>query len=308
LSTDIDILYSVGLTVSAAGNHEFDEGYDGLLRMQRGCHPVDRCEGDDEVNPVCDVAIEYAHCRIGGGGAYDDPRGLVISAQYAKQLRETLTECGLTTTVQVLVDDKSVSPDENAEESLEALLKDCERELRPDGVVLESGLGDLLEPFLANTLHATDSHRIGRAITRYRERHGGKLACSHDIALWHTLRLGRLDPRRLLVSRTLLGPTLMGELRPSRVVVSVLPRHDAKAEKTADRKFLNHVTSIDPANQVLRYYFPDDVRDARVRSAEWADFVRTVIHRGEVGGIERGLFLERVRRRALLQTQLFLTA
>jgi 5'-nucleotidase len=41
----IDVLNSVGLSVSAAGNHEFDEGYDELLRMQRGgCHPVDGCQ------------------------------------------------------------------------------------------------------------------------------------------------------------------------------------------------------------------------------------------------------------------------
>jgi 5'-nucleotidase len=34
----------LGLTASAAGNHEFDEGYQELLRMQLGgCHPVDGC-------------------------------------------------------------------------------------------------------------------------------------------------------------------------------------------------------------------------------------------------------------------------
>ena len=41
----IDILNEVGLSVSAAGNHEFDEGYNELLRIQRGgCHPVDGCQ------------------------------------------------------------------------------------------------------------------------------------------------------------------------------------------------------------------------------------------------------------------------
>ena len=41
----IDILNDVGLSLSAAGNHEFDEGYNELLRIQRGgCHPVDGCQ------------------------------------------------------------------------------------------------------------------------------------------------------------------------------------------------------------------------------------------------------------------------
>ncbi|WP_262402136.1 bifunctional metallophosphatase/5'-nucleotidase [Actinomadura sp. CNU-125] len=37
-------LGDVGVTASAVGNHEFDEGYRELLRMQNGgCHPVDGC-------------------------------------------------------------------------------------------------------------------------------------------------------------------------------------------------------------------------------------------------------------------------
>ncbi|GAA0239897.1 bifunctional metallophosphatase/5'-nucleotidase [Saccharothrix mutabilis subsp. mutabilis] len=41
----IEILNSVGMHATAAGNHEFDEGYQELLRMQRGgCHPVDGCD------------------------------------------------------------------------------------------------------------------------------------------------------------------------------------------------------------------------------------------------------------------------
>lgn len=42
----IEALGAAGLDFSAAGNHEFDEGWRELLRMQRGgCHPVDGCRG-----------------------------------------------------------------------------------------------------------------------------------------------------------------------------------------------------------------------------------------------------------------------
>lgn len=41
----IDFLNDIGLSASAAGNHEFDEGYQELLRMQNGgCHPTDGCQ------------------------------------------------------------------------------------------------------------------------------------------------------------------------------------------------------------------------------------------------------------------------
>ena len=44
----IDILNQLGLFASASGNHEFDEGYNELLRMQHGgCHPVDGCQFHD---------------------------------------------------------------------------------------------------------------------------------------------------------------------------------------------------------------------------------------------------------------------
>ncbi|TWP51579.1 bifunctional metallophosphatase/5'-nucleotidase [Lentzea tibetensis] len=44
----IEILNKVGMDTTAAGNHEFDEGYKELLRMQRGgCHPVDGCQFRD---------------------------------------------------------------------------------------------------------------------------------------------------------------------------------------------------------------------------------------------------------------------
>ncbi|MEV6241637.1 5'-nucleotidase C-terminal domain-containing protein [Lentzea sp. NPDC051838] len=44
----IEVLNKVGMDATAAGNHEFDEGYQELLRMQRGgCHPTDGCQFRD---------------------------------------------------------------------------------------------------------------------------------------------------------------------------------------------------------------------------------------------------------------------
>jgi len=44
----VEAMNSLGLDLNAVGNHEFDEGADELLRMQKGgCHPVDGCQDGD---------------------------------------------------------------------------------------------------------------------------------------------------------------------------------------------------------------------------------------------------------------------
>jgi 5'-nucleotidase len=41
----IEAMNAIGLDINAVGNHEFDEGYEELLRMaDGGCHPVDGCQ------------------------------------------------------------------------------------------------------------------------------------------------------------------------------------------------------------------------------------------------------------------------
>ncbi|MGW0436083.1 bifunctional metallophosphatase/5'-nucleotidase [Micromonospora sp. NPDC003197] len=47
----IELMDQIGLDISSVGNHEFDEGVDELLRLNRGgCHPVDGCQDGDGFN------------------------------------------------------------------------------------------------------------------------------------------------------------------------------------------------------------------------------------------------------------------
>src|SRR5689334_7591119 len=44
----IELMNTIGLQVSSVGNHEFDEGVQELIRLQKGgCHPVDGCRDGD---------------------------------------------------------------------------------------------------------------------------------------------------------------------------------------------------------------------------------------------------------------------
>ena len=53
----IEALSAMGLAITSVGNHEFDEGWQELKRMQTGgCHPVDGCKGP---RPFAGAAFEY---------------------------------------------------------------------------------------------------------------------------------------------------------------------------------------------------------------------------------------------------------
>ena len=59
----VESLNAMGLDVSSVGNHEFDEGTDELLRMQRGgCHPVDGCYFPDA--PYAGADFQYLAANV----------------------------------------------------------------------------------------------------------------------------------------------------------------------------------------------------------------------------------------------------
>jgi 5'-nucleotidase len=63
----IEALNAVGLDVTSVGNHEFDEGWAELYRMQHGgCHPVDGCQDD---TPFSGAAFQYLSANV-----FVDPR------------------------------------------------------------------------------------------------------------------------------------------------------------------------------------------------------------------------------------------
>ena len=63
----IEALSAVGIDVSSVGNHEFDEGWAELYRMQHGgCHPVDGCQ---DSTPFAGAAFQYLSANV-----FVDPR------------------------------------------------------------------------------------------------------------------------------------------------------------------------------------------------------------------------------------------
>ena len=77
----IEVLNKVGMDATAAGNHEFDEGYKELLRMQRGgCHPVDGCQFSEK--------YKGANFPILGANVTDAKHGLPALPPFWVEIRD----------------------------------------------------------------------------------------------------------------------------------------------------------------------------------------------------------------------------
>ena len=62
----VEALSAAGLQVSTVGNHEFDEGWEELTRMQKGgCHPVAGCQ---DGTPFSGARYEYLAANVTRGG------------------------------------------------------------------------------------------------------------------------------------------------------------------------------------------------------------------------------------------------
>ncbi|MEZ4385131.1 MAG: bifunctional metallophosphatase/5'-nucleotidase [Nannocystaceae bacterium] len=58
----IEVMNMIGLDYNAVGNHEFDEGWAELLRMQEGgCHPIDGCVDGD---PFAGASFQYLAANV----------------------------------------------------------------------------------------------------------------------------------------------------------------------------------------------------------------------------------------------------
>jgi 5'-nucleotidase len=70
----IEALSNAGLLLSAVGNHELDEGWDELYRMQRGgCHPVDGCQ---DKTPFAGAKFRFLAANLLLNPANADPQAL----------------------------------------------------------------------------------------------------------------------------------------------------------------------------------------------------------------------------------------
>tara|TARA_R110000868_G_scaffold98905_1_gene272355 strand:- start:1266 stop:1925 length:660 start_codon:yes stop_codon:yes gene_type:complete len=192
--------------------------------------------------PRADMNIELAHTYWEGSdfcerfrSEFERSMKLMQDLNIAKP-RERVS-------ISILIDDKRIEPLDKVAWFLERANL-CKAEFsQVDYVVFESDLKSLLRS-LYSKIVPNKKNAIQNDIERY-VKSKRKTACSHDIALWHTMRSGALGFKGLPIFQVK-GERSQARLLPSFCstrVVSILNQSDREHEENAEVDILQYVAS-----------------------------------------------------------------
>ena len=196
---------------------------------------------------MVDFNIEFSHVDVESYDSFEVASSGAVAAQIAAKLDAD----NKTYSVSLLVDDKN-SNERMAPEDISLLLLESSKWLHVDYVVFESRLADYKLDLLENI---QDSHRVSvkKLIERY-ESKSGRLACSHDIAIWHLMRLGKINAD---VSTVVPVSSHRGKMvKPfySRNVISVLSNQDREPEEKAITDVLCYCVDSSIVARIKRHF------------------------------------------------------
>jgi hypothetical protein len=199
-----------------------------------------------------DINIEFAHVEFDDDLTFD-AESVIESAKIAKSQFDIYNAAGLTCSTCVLVDDKQtkLQLDVSAAAKLLGLIS---TEFWVDYLCFESSLPFYRHQML-KLLPTEISRRVEGDMEFYIKR-DGKIACSHDIAIWHLLRVGLIPatPRVIIP----VGALLRGHERPpfaAQRILSILKRPQLIPECKADEDVLHHVANNDLSIRIERIYY-----------------------------------------------------
>lgn len=202
-----------------------------------------------------DVNIEFAHTDF--AVPLEDPRSerdICISGELASKQLVAHQTMGLECTTSVLIDDKNCERPPTFDDVNHFLSMVALYGPPVDFVCFESMLPEY-EAALVKSLRPPERLGAQTEIERYKRSHGG-LGCSHDIAIWHLLRLGILGPVHPK-SVTAISILASKRIKPffARKVVSVIPTQYRQYEDRAQRDILNLCEEEGIARQIELIYF-----------------------------------------------------
>jgi hypothetical protein len=202
---------------------------------------------------ISDINIEFAHVEF--DGSRFDERIVAESARIATQLVTRYEKKGLTCCTCILIDDKNVG--RIATRSLQKFLDFVGRHItRVDYICYEGQLPRYLDCIFENIKEQKRDFVAGKVYS-YSHRHD-KIACSHDIAIWHLMRLGFINN----IDASTLFPVsaLQGFGRPqapfiAKRVISILSNIHRQHEEKAVHDILRFSKEPGITNKIERIYF-----------------------------------------------------
>jgi hypothetical protein len=202
---------------------------------------------------ISDYNLEFAHVMLTDRSFSRDE--IVKSARLAKHELQKIAGRGLSCAVCILIDDKHVKRQLSYKHI--PAFRDFVNEHFPrvDYICFEKDLPKYKEKIFDNLRPESRDH-VEAEIWRYQKKHR-KLGCSHDIAIWHMIRLGLIND----VDAATLPPVGWGlchDRTPpfvARRVISILSEKDEMFEKKAHDDILRHCIDQRAVQSIERIYY-----------------------------------------------------
>ena len=198
-----------------------------------------------------DVNLEFAHVSF----ACDEfnHEQVTRSARLALKLLNRYRQEGLACSMSILIDDKHVRKRLTTAE-VRPFLRIASRHVRQiDYICFEKRLPRYKNHLLRQIRPEKRAH-VAEEMLRYRKRHG-RIGCSHDIAIWHLMRLGLIQGAD--VGTVVPVGALQAASPPfvARRAVSVLCASDKEPEDRAIHDILRHCIDDGVLGRIERIYF-----------------------------------------------------
>jgi hypothetical protein len=200
--------------------------------------------------------VEFAHIELEKDGKFN-PEYLQLSCDAAAYFCSELSQRGLSYTTSVLIDDEELG--NRADISLvKDLLEQAKRSLKIDFICWESRLHRHVSK-LIDLIVPERRENIGSKIERYIKRHG-HVACSHNIAIWHMLRLGAFayEESDLIFPYTDNSSKQYQQMPSAKFAVSILSgitNYMQDSEFSAEKDILRFIEDNSYLDRIKRIYF-----------------------------------------------------
>lgn len=203
---------------------------------------------------ISDYNLEFAHVALEGGRRFDENE-VRKSADIAAKELATIEKKGSSCAVCILVDDKHVRARLTYREmtTFRDVVVSCFP--RVDYIFFEKNLPKFKEQIFSN-IREGKRDKVEASLWRYQKTHR-RLGCSHDIAIWHMMRLGMING----IDAAMLPPVGWGETTSpappfvAKNIVSVLSKKDEAFEQKAVEDILQHCEDAKSIQRIRRVYY-----------------------------------------------------
>jgi hypothetical protein len=202
---------------------------------------------------ISDYNLEFAHVMLTERSFNKDE--VVKSAELAKREFERIKKGGSTCTVCILIDDKHVKR-KLSYKHIPAFRDFVTQHFpRVDYICFEKDLPKYKEKIFGKLRPESKDH-VEAEIWRYQKKHR-KLACSHDIAIWHMIRLGLINDIDAATLPPVGWGVRQGNTPPfvARRIISVLSQKDEAPEQRAYEDILRHCIDQTAVKNIKRIYY-----------------------------------------------------